>query len=315
MSEFLVDKRDLQFVLFEQLGLGGFTKLPKYSDFEEEDFHVVLDEAAKVAGDLLAPLNEIGDKQGCRLEDGTVKLPEGFLEAYKTFFENGWSATASSPEFGGQGLPFALAVSLQELFISANSSFMFFPGLTAAAAHVIESFGNDEQREMFVERMYTGQWTGTMCLTEPHAGSAVGDLYSTAKEVPGESYFHIEGEKIFISAGDGEVGENVIHLVLARIPGDPPGTKGLSLFIVPKFRINADGSSGERNGVTVAGIEHKMGINASPTCSLSFGSSGECRGYLIGERRQGIVAMFQMMNEARIICGVQGAAMANASYQ
>jgi alkylation response protein AidB-like acyl-CoA dehydrogenase len=187
--------------------------------------------------------------------------------------------------------------------------------LTDSAAHLVETFGSDTQRALFVENMYTGKWAGTMCLTEPAAGSAVGDLTTKAEVVEGQDYYKITGNKIFISSGDHQLAENIIHLVLARVPGDPAGTKGISLFIVPKFRVSADGKIGQRNDVTLAGIEHKMGIHASATCSLSFGDAGECQGFLVGERCKGIVYMFQMMNEARLACGVQGAAMGNAAYQ
>ena len=315
MSHYLFDKRDLEFLLFEQLGLSEIAELEKYKDFTNEDFEMVLGEAAKVSTELLAPLNATGDQQGCKLIDGEVVVPDGFKEAYKTFFEAGWLSPHGNPEYGGQGLPLLLSVALSELFIGANSSFMFFPGLTGAAAHVIEVFGTDAQRNWCLERMMAGTWTGTMCLTEPQAGTAVGDALTTATEVEGEEYFQIAGNKIFISAGDGDFPENIIHLVLARVPGDPAGTKGLSLFIVPKYLSDAQGTIGQHNNVECTAIEHKMGINASPTCALAFGASGECKGWLLGERRQGIVAMFQMMNEARIITGIQGVAMANASYQ
>jgi alkylation response protein AidB-like acyl-CoA dehydrogenase len=315
MAEFLIDKRDIEFVLFEQLGLGQVTSFPRYADFDEQDFRMVLDEGIKVARDLLAPLNVQGDRVGSRFEGGKVLLPDGWKEAFETFAAGGWVAPHLSPEYGGQGLPLVMFLAVTEAFLAANVSFVFFPGLTAAAAHVIEAFGTDDQKATYIEKMYSGEWTGTMCLTEPSAGTAVGDLLSTAAEVPGEDYFHIKGNKIFITAGDGDIAGNIIHLVLARVEGDPAGSKGLSLFIVPKYRIGADGTPGESNNVVTTGIEHKMGINASPTCALSFGEDGPCQGWLLGERRQGIVAMFQMMNEARILCGLQGAGVANASYQ
>jgi len=315
LSHYKFDKRDIRFVLNDQIELDSILGLKPYEDFTAEDVDMILGEAGKLAVDLIAPLNKLGDEQGCRLEDGQVYVPEEFKKAYKRFFADGWTVPHGKPEFGGQGLPLSVAVGLSELFIGACSSFMFFPGLTGAAAHVIEEFGTPAQIERYVAKMYSGDWVGTMCLTEPQAGTSVGDALTSAKEVEGEDYFHIEGNKLFISAGDGDFPENVIHLVLARIPGDPPGTKGLSLFIVPKYLINDDGSVGGSNDVVVTAIEHKMGINASPTCALAFGSDGPCQGYLLGERRKGIVAMFQMMNEARIVTGVQGAALANASYQ
>ena len=315
MGEYLVDKRDLEFVLFEHMKIGDLGDLPKYADFTQEDFELILGEAIKVATDLIGPLNTVGDRTGTKLVDGEVVLPEGWTDAYKRFSQAGWVSPSGDPGFGGQGLPFSLGAAITELFFGANASFMFFPGLTASAAHVIHEFGTDAQRALYMERMYSGTWTGTMCLTEPQAGTDVGAATTSATEVEGSAHFLIRGNKLFISAGDGPMGENIVHLVLARVPGDPPGTKGLSLFIVPKFRHDENGNITGSNNVVTTAVEHKMGINASPTCALSFGDDGDTHGYLLGERRQGIVAMFKMMNEARISCGIQGAAIGNVSYQ
>jgi alkylation response protein AidB-like acyl-CoA dehydrogenase len=315
MADVIFDRRDIKFALFEQFKAGKLAEFKAFSDYDEATFMDVLDSAFKFAVEKLGPTNAEGDKIGVKIENGQAILPQSFEKLYKEFCEGGWLSVARNPEFGGMGMPHLLAFAIMELFIAANPSFMFTPGLTDAAAHLIESFGSDEQKAMFVEKMYTGKWSGTMCLTEPGAGSAVGDLTTKAEVVEGQDYYKITGNKIFISSGDHQLAENIVHLVLARVPGDPAGTKGISLFIVPKFRPTADGKVGERNDVTLAGIEHKMGIHASATCSLSFGDAGDCRGWLVGERCKGIVYMFQMMNEARLACGVQGAAMGNAAYQ
>ena len=213
------------------------------------------------------------------------------------------------------GLPHAMGVALIEMFIGAHGSFMFTPGLTSSAAHLVEAYGTEEDVETYCEKMYTGEWSGTMCLTEPQAGSALGDLTTSAEPVDGEDYYRISGNKIFISAGDHQLTDNIVHLVLARVDGDPDGTRGISLFLVPKRRVEDDGSCGELNDVTVTNIEEKMGIHASPTCSLSFGDDGDCRGWLVGERCQGLKYMFQMMNEARLVTGLQGVAIGNTAYR
>lgn len=313
--ELRIDKRDLDFVLYEQLNLDRVLEFEQFRDFALEDFQMVLSEGIKFATEQVAPINAIGDEKGTRFKDGVVTLPEEFVDVYKKYCANGWVSVAQSPEFGGQGLPYTLAVAVMEAFVAASSSFMFVPGLGVSAAHLIEAFGTDEQRKLYVEKMYGGKWGGTMCLTEPQAGSAVGDLSTSAQPVEGEDYYHITGNKLFISAGDSQLTENVIHLVLARCAGDPEGIKGISLFIVPKIRVDAKGKLGELNDMAVTGVEHKMGINASATCALSFGDNGNCRGWLVGERRQGIIYMFQMMNEARLITGLQGEAIGNVAYQ
>jgi alkylation response protein AidB-like acyl-CoA dehydrogenase len=315
MADVIYDRRDIKFALFDQFKVGKFAEYKAFSDYDEATFMEVLDSAFKFATEKLGPTNAEGDKVGVKIVDGQAILPQSFEKLYKEFCESGYLSVSRNTDFGGMGMPHLMAFGLTELFIAANPSFMFTPGLTDAAAHLIEAFGTDADRAMYVEKMYTGKWSGTMCLTEPAAGSAVGDLSTKAEVVEGQEYYKITGNKIFISSGDHQLAENIVHLVLARVPGDPAGTKGISLFIVPKFRPTADGKVGERNDVTLAGIEHKMGIHASATCSLSFGDAGECQGWLVGERCKGIVYMFQMMNEARLACGVQGAAMGNAAYQ
>ena len=315
MSEFLFDRRDVEFVLFDQLEVENLVKLPRYQDFSRELFEMVLGEAVKFAGGKLAPTNEQADAEGVRLEDGKVILPESYPPLYKEFCEGGWFAPVHTPEYGGQGLPQSVGMAAIEAFIAAHPSFMFFSGLTVSAGHLIEVHGTDRDVELYLEKMYTGEWGGTMCLTEPQAGSALGDLSTTATPVEGEDFYKIVGNKIFISAGDQNLTENIIHLVLARVPGDPEGSKGISLFIVPRERVNADGSIGESNDVAVTGLEEKMGIHASPTCSISFGDNDECRGWLVGERCRGLQYMFQMMNEARLVTGLQGVAIGNSAYQ
>jgi alkylation response protein AidB-like acyl-CoA dehydrogenase len=315
MVDLIIDRRDVDFVLFEQFELQKFCEQSRYKDFSQETFEMIINEAIKLAKEEVAPADAIADRQGTRLEDGKVIVAEAFRAIYDKYAEGGWIATANDPEYGGMGLPVPLGLILSEFFISASSSFMFFPGLSVSAGHLLEEYANTSLKELLTTKLYTGEWTGTMCLTEPQAGTAVGDICSVATPIEGTDRFKITGSKIFISAGDHDLTENILHLVLARVPGDPEGTKGISLFVVPKYRFDESGALGKANDVTVTAIEHKMGIHASPTCSLSFGENDACEGYLIGERAKGIVYMFQMMNEARIACAVQGSATANACYQ
>jgi hypothetical protein len=268
-----------------------------------------------LASGQIAPGRDKADEEGCRLESGQVKVPEFYKESYKQFAEGGWIAPARTPELGGMGLPLPLAMALSEVFIAADTSFVMYPGLTAAAGHLLEVFADPDLRDLVVPKMYGGEWGGTMCLTESQAGTALDGI--TTKAVPTEDprEFMITGEKIFISCGDHELTENIIHLVLARVPGDPMNTRGISLFLVPKHKFNEKGEITGFNDVHTTAIEHKMGIHGSCTCSLSFGDNDNCTGYLIGKRCKGLAAMFHMMNEARIACGIQGSAMANYAYQ
>ena len=310
---FRVDKRDIDFVLNEQLKVEQLCELDKYKDFDSDDFDMIITEAIKFAQEELGPLNSDADQEGSVFENGDVKVPAAFHKAYKLACENGWIAMANSQEWGGQGLPGPIAMSAGEIFFGACTSFMlFFPG--PGVGHMVENFGPDHLRETYCEKLYTGEWQGTMCLTEPNAGTAVGDLKTTAKK-DGDTYL-ITGTKCFITAGNHDLTDNIIHGVLARVEGAPPGTKGISQFIVPKYWVNEDGSQGEFNNVTCAGIEHKMGIRASATCTLNFGEDGPCRGYLLGdEENKGMRQMFQMMNEARITTGLQGIALAATAYE
>jgi alkylation response protein AidB-like acyl-CoA dehydrogenase len=314
MSPFAVDKRDVQFCLYEFLDAEGLCKLPKYKEFNKELFDMVLDEAIKLSTDIIAPLNTILDREGVGFDKGKVTTPDACHKAYSAFREGGWVSPSGDQEYGGQGLPLLLNIAVTEIQGSASTAFLMTPGLTRAAGHVIEVHGTEVMKNLYLEKLYSGQWGGTMCLTESGAGSAVGDLKTKAKK-EGDHYL-IEGEKIFISSGDHDLTENIIHLVLARIEGAPKGMKGVSLFVVPKIRVKGDGSLGEPNNVACSNIEHKMGIKGSPTCTLVFGGAGgePCHGYLLGEENKGILFMFQMMNEARIGVGLQGLGATSASY-
>ncbi|MCB9640593.1 MAG: acyl-CoA dehydrogenase [Myxococcales bacterium] len=315
MVEFAFDRRDAEFVLFEQFDLEALSKFERYEGMGREDFTQIIDAFAALCKGVIAPNRQASDREGCKVVDGQVVVPQSYKQTYKEFGEGGWIGVSHNPDFGGMGLPLPLAILTTEMGLTADPSFMFYPGLTVSAAHLIEKFAEESVAKLVATKMYGGEWTGTMCLTEPQAGSDVGALTTTATPIEGTDEFLIKGNKIYISAGDHQLTENIIHLVLARVPGDPEGIKGISLFLVPKFRFDAEGNlTGERNDVSVAGIEHKMGINGSATCSLNFGEEGDCRGVLVGKRSQGIVAMFQMMNEARIACGLQGVGMANAAY-
>jgi alkylation response protein AidB-like acyl-CoA dehydrogenase len=309
---FPISMRDMKFILYEWLGIERLCQFDKFKDYSRETFDMVLDQAAQLSAEVIAPLNAVADKEGCTYEKGKVKVPEAFHDAFKKYCEGGWIAASVDAEAGGQGLPDSVALAAAEMFVGACCSFTTYPGLTRGCANLIESFGTPEQKKTYLEKMYAGEWTGTMCLTEPQAGSAVGDVKCAAKKV-GDHYL-IQGTKIFITAGDHNLTPNIIHAVLARAENAPPGIKGLSLFIVPKVRIHADGSLGESNDVNCGGIEHKMGIKGSATCTLNFGDDGKCHGYILGQEGQGIQLMFQMMNEARLGVGLQGFALGNLAY-
>ena len=311
------DDRDLKFVLFEHLDIDRLLTYEPYKDFSLEDFSMIIDEALKVCRDVLGPAMQDGDQEGCTYKEGKVNVPASFHNCWKVMAENGWIGASKNPEFGGQGLPAALSGILDELFLGANMAFQTYPGLATGNGRLIENFGRDEDRDLFIEKMYTGVWGGTMCLTEPDAGSDVGWLRTKAVLDPDADdprIYKIEGAKRFISCGDQDITENIIHLVLARIEGAPEGTKGISLFIVPKIWVNPDGSLGESNDVQCGGIEHKMGLKGSATCTLNFGENGSCRGILLGEPNSGMAKMFQMMNEARMGCGLQALGLTAGAY-
>jgi alkylation response protein AidB-like acyl-CoA dehydrogenase len=307
------DIRDIKFQLFEWLPTEGLLKREPFSQWERADVEMVLDEALKLAREQLAPTNHEGDTVGARFDQGRVTLPPSFHPVYQKMCEGGWIGCINNPEYGGMGLPEVVGTAINELFFGANMSLSLTALLTRGASYLIERFGTDEMRKLFCARMYAGTWAGTMCLTEPQAGSDVGASKARAVKQPNGRYL-IQGEKIFITGGDHDLTENIIHAVLARVPKAPEGTAGLSLFLIPKVRVNADGSLGEPNDVACSRIEEKLGIHGSPTCSLVFGGNGRCEGFLIGEENQGMKLMFNMMNPARIEVGLQGEAVAAATY-
>lgn len=308
-----VNYRDIEFNLFDYLQIQDLGKSEKFQGFGRDDFNAIISEALKFALKEIDPLFRPSDQVACKMEGGQVKAPPGFKEAYQHFAANGFIGIDVPTTYGGQGLPEVIAIATSEFFIGCCVAFSMYTGLSRGAAHLIETFATEDLAQKYVPKIYNGQWAGTMCLTEPQAGSAVGDLSTTA--VKEGDHYKIKGSKIFISSGDHDLTENIIHMVLARVEGDPAGTKGISLFMVPKIRINADGSLGETNDVKTVNIEHKMGIKGSSTATLSFGDNNQCIGYLIGEQRRGMAMMFQMMNEARIACGLQGQAVAGAAYE
>ena len=313
MFPFAAPVRDLRFVLEELLEYRSLA-LPGFEEASADLVEAVLEEAAKLAGEVWAPLNASGDRQGCvRREDGGVTLPDGFAEAYQAYVEGGWNGIGVSQALGGQGLPEVVASSVQEMLHGANMALGLCPMLTAGAIEALAHHGSDALKETYLPRLVEGSWTGTMNLTEPQAGSDLSKVRTRA--VPEEEHYRLFGQKIFITWGEHDASENIIHLVLARKPDAPEGNKGISLFLVPKFLVNADGSLGERNDVICASIEHKLGIHGSPTCTLSFGEKEGAIGYLVGEEGRGLNHMFTMMNEARHKVGVQGIGVAERACQ
>ena len=314
MSNMLVNTRDQQFVLFEQLGIEKLFDYETFAGFSKDDLTMILNEAEKFAVNVMAPTLVESDRDGCKFKDGKVFAPKCFHEPYKKFIEGGWIHPMDDPDVGGQGIPFSVNLATTELFGAANYSLIMGLFLFSGAAALIKNFGSDEQKEKYMTRLYDGDWAGTMALTEPGAGSDVGALKTSAKRLPDGKYL-ITGTKCFITSGDHDLTPNIVHPVLARIEGDPSGTKGISIFLVPKYRVNDDGSLGEFNDVKTGGIEHKMGIHGSPTCTLNFGEDGKCIGELLGNERDGIKIMFQLMNESRINSGMQGLDLASASFE
>jgi len=308
----LVDIRDVRFVLFEQLEVEKLLSHELKEDYDVDTLEMVINEAEKLALNVLAPANRDGDKAGCRFEDGEVLVPASFHNAYDLLSEGGWNTISDSLEVGGQGLPKAIEICCREYFEAANMSISNYLNLTHGAAKLIEIFGSSAQKKLYMEKLYTGKWCGTMCITEPQAGSNVGAITTSAKR-NSEGTYAIKGIKLFITGGEQDLVENIIHMVLARIEGDPSGTKGLSIFIVPKLRVK-DGDLGAPNDAICTGIEEKMGCHGSSTCTLNFGDEDNCIGELLGGEREGIKVMFHMMNEARQIVGSQGLAAASAAY-
>ncbi|MBZ4690240.1 MAG: acyl-CoA dehydrogenase domain protein [Cereibacter sp.] len=310
MPSYTAPVKDMQFILHDVLKVTE-TGIPGYDDLERDFTAAVLEEAGKVARDVLAPLNPVGDREGCRLENGVVRTPKGFDTALAAMKEGGWTALDCDPEYGGQGLPYLMHTSVNEMFVSANMAFNMYQGLTHGAYSAIHTHGTEEQKRTYLPKMVTCDWTGTMNLTEPHAGTDLG-MMRTKAEPQDDGSYAITGQKIFISAGDHDLAENIIHLVLAKAPGGGEGTRGVSLFIVPKVLVNPDGSLGARNGVTVGKIEQKMGIHGNATCVMNYDGA---KGWLLGDLHKGMKAMFTMMNEARLGVGLQGYAVAEAAYQ
>ncbi len=313
MADYRAPIGEMRFALREIADLQGLAQLPGYEEAEPELVDHILEEAGKLAGEVLAPLNWPGDRAGARLENGVVRPPRGFAEAYRGYVEAGWNALPFDPEHGGQGLPWTVALALGEMWNSANMSWALCPILTVGAVELLQSHGSPWQKETYLPKLISGEWTGTMNLTEPQAGSDVGALKTRA--VREGDHYRITGQKIYITWGEHDMTENIVHMVLARTPDAPAGTKGISLFIVPKFLPNADGSPGARNDLRCVSIEHKLGIHASPTCTMAFGDNEGAIGYLVGEENKGMAAMFTMMNNARLNVGVQGVAIAERAYQ
>ncbi|NHZ72946.1 MAG: acyl-CoA dehydrogenase [Nitrospirae bacterium] len=312
--DYNVDFRDVKFQIFDWLPTERLLGTGLYADWDRENLEMVLAEALKISQEEIAPTNEEGDEEGSVLEDGVVKVPQSFKAPYKTVAEGGWVGCVSSPEYGGLGMPVVVGTAVNEFFSGSNLSMALVLMLTRGASELVEEFGTDEMRQLFCDKLLSGEWTGTMCLTEPQAGSDVGASTSKA-ELQENGRYLISGEKIFITYGDHDLTDNIVHAVLARLPGAAPGIRGLSLFIVPKVRVNPDGSLGEPNDVQCASIEHKMGIHGSPTCSMLFGQKGACEGFLVGEENKGMKLMFTMMNAARLEVGLQGQAVAGAAHQ
>jgi len=313
MAQLLADRRDVDFVLHEQLEVDKVSKHELFADFNRKTVDLIVSEARNLAIKEILPTREVGDKHGTPFDKGQVTVPEEFHSVWDLFKEGEWLAMTEDPEWGGQGMPRSVALAAGDYFNAANYAFMMYPGLTHGAGKLVEAFGTDELKKLFLKKMYTGEWTGTMLLTEPEAGSDVGALTSTAVKNEDGTY-SITGSKIFISSGDHDLAENIIHPVLARIEGAPEGTKGISLFLVPKIWVNDDGSLGQDNDVVCTGVEEKMGIHGNATCSLTLGGKGNCRGFLLGEENKGMRAMFLMMNEARLLVGLQALGCASASY-
>ncbi len=313
MSTYAAPLKDMRFVIKELVGLDDITAMPECADVTADMVDAVLDEAGKFAAAVLDPLNRSGDTQGARLVDGKVIAPQGFREAYQQFVAGGWNGLSGETEFGGQGLPHVVAMPVQEMWNSANMAFCLCPMLTSGVLEALRLRGSAGQKKMFLPKLTAGEWCGTMNLTEPQAGSDLSAVRTRA--VPDGDHYRIHGTKIFITWGEHDMAENIIHLVLARTPDAPEGVKGISLFIVPKFLVNPDGSLGARNDVKCVSLEHKLGIHASPTCVLAYGDEKGAIGYIVGDENHGIEYMFIMMNHARLGIGLEGVALAERAYQ
>ena len=313
-TELTLDQRDILFALREWLPIGKLSESEKFSEFDADTLEMMVQEGIRFAIDVISPTRTAGDREGCRMEDGRVKVPECLHEPYQKAYEMGWASMRVSQEYGGMGAPATLGLIVNEAMNGANLGLSMFFGLTSGAAELIDTFGSEALKQKYASKMFRGQFTGTMCLSEPQAGSDVG-AGTTSAVSAGDGVYKIKGTKCWISSGDNNLGENVIHAVLARVKGAPEGTKGLSLFVVPHTLVNDDGTLGEWNDVTVASIEDKLGIHASPTAVLNFGENDDCLGWIIGEEGKGISSMFLMMNGARIFTGLIGLSLAGAAYE
>ncbi|WP_220348096.1 acyl-CoA dehydrogenase family protein [Alkalilimnicola ehrlichii] len=315
MADYKAPTRDMAFVLKEVSGFRDMLRVGNYDELSEDLVDAILDEAARFAESVVAPLNRLGDQTGVALVDGTqVRTPAGFAQAYRQYAEGGWGSLQFDPEYGGQGLPFSLAIPVQEMLHAANMAWGLCPLLSQGAVEALAETASAELKQLLLPKMIAGEWTGTMNLTEPQAGSDLARIRATARPTDDGRYL-VSGQKIFITWGEHDMAENIVHLVLARLPDAPPGVKGISLFAVPKFIPNEDGSPGERNDCYAVSVEHKLGIHASPTCVMSYGDNGGALGWLVGAPHQGLACMFTMMNNARLTVGLQGVAVAEAAYQ
>ena len=313
MPHYTAPLRDMQFVLFDLLQAEAeLAALPRHAGLDRETIEAVLEEGAKFASQVIQPLNQVGDREGCTWHgDGVVTAPPGFKEAYRQYVDNGWPSVSCDPDWGGQGLPTLVNNRLYEMWNSANQAWLMYAGLSHSAYECLMAFGTEQQKQVYLTRIVSGEWTGTMCLTEPHCGTDLG-LLKTKAEPNGDGSFALTGTKIFISAGEHDLAENILHLVLARLPGAPAGTKGISLFLVPKFLPDANGAVGARNTIKAGSIEHKMGIHGNATCVMNLDGA---TGWLIGEANKGLAAMFVMMNSARLGVGMQSLGQAEVAYQ
>jgi alkylation response protein AidB-like acyl-CoA dehydrogenase len=313
MADYKAPIKDMQFVLNNISRMPQLAELSSFEDATPDMVSAILEEAGRLASQVIAPTNEVGDQQGLTLEKGVVGIPDGFAEAYQQYAEGGWGSLQFEPEFGGQGLPYSLSIPVMEMWQSANMAWGLCPLLSQGAVEALSINGSQELKDIYLPKMISGEWTGTMNLTEPNAGSDLSVVRSKAE--PSGDHYLVRGTKIFITWGDHEMTENIVHLVLARLPDAPEGVRGISLFLVPKYLVNADGSIGAKNDVAVASIEHKLGIHASPTCVMAFGENEGAVGYLIGEPGKGLACMFTMMNNARLAVGLQGVAISERAYQ
>lgn len=313
MGQYTPPLRDMQFVLHEMLNVEkALSSIPEFADVDADTVDAVLEEGGKFCAEVLYPLNQVGDREGCtRHEDGSVTTPTGFKAAYEQYVDAGWASLGADPEYGGQGLPHVVNSAFMEMQNSGNQAWSMYPGLSHGAYNALQAFGTPAQKDLYLPKLSSGEWTGTMCLTEAHAGTDLGMLRTKAEPI-GDDMYAITGTKIFISAGEHDMAENIVHLVLARLPDAPPGTKGISLFVVPKFLPNADGEVGERNSLNCGSIEHKMGIHGNATCVINL---DQAKGSLVGKPHQGLKAMFVMMNSARLGVGMQSLGLAEVAYQ